>query len=140
MAVGLVNTAGISKNLRIYAQNGLPRLFNDLGATDQIQIGKGTTPVTRGDFNIENPFTNGGVEDNKISCLTFGYSSPLGKITIPTLISPTFGSGAITEVCHFFTAYDEVSGVFQFMSMHDIVPVSNFIAGQSVNVDYEVLI
>lgn len=114
--------------------------WNQLASQSFAQVGKGTAPVTRQDFKIEVPFTNGGAEDNlKITSL-FGYNSALGKITISTSISPTAGSGTITEVVKVNSIQNLTAGLFQFLVTRDLVSPVNFISGKSINIEHEILI
>jgi len=141
VVAGSKSTTGIVSNWKTYGGNGDGDKFNVVNVADSTQVGKGNSPPTREDFNIEVPFTNGGIEDNPVNSGTYGYDGITGKISIPTLISPTFGSGSITEVCHFCNAKQSPSGaVLLFLYIHDIIAPVNFINGESLNVDYEVLI
>lgn len=121
--------------------NNTGQLFNKVTTVPQTQIGKGTTPVSRSDVNTETPFTNGGIEDNRVASLPFGYSSVLAKITVPTSISPTFGAGSITEVTKFIALRNSTGTEEQYMILRDIInPSEPFIAAQNINIDHEVLI
>ena len=88
---GIINTAGASHEMVVYGDPSANNVFNEAGAS-RAQVGKGTTPPTRQDRNIESPFTNGGVEDSAQSSNLFGYNSGLAKITIATQINPTTGA------------------------------------------------
>jgi len=106
-------------------------------SNNRIQIGKGLTPPTRQDQTIENPFTNGGIEDSPvISNSTYGYISALGKSSKGTVISPTFGSGIVTEVVKF----GNLNGQDIIWSRDLLGTPASFIAGQTINVEVEVLI
>lgn len=110
--------------------------------SDFTQVGKGTTPATRQDTNIETPFTNS-PESAKQACLSAGYNSGLGKITISTVINPTGSSGTITEVVKIQGLIGVFpSGTFTNFTafFRDIISPVNFISGQAINVSHEVLI
>jgi len=105
-----------------------------------IQIGKGLSAVTRQDFDIGNPFTNGGSEDSRIGTGDGGWISGLGQIQIPMQLTTT-GSGAISETC-LWLQVGTISPVElqQYLISHDnISPVVNFIVGEIVNVDYSMV-
>jgi len=140
--VVLKDIAGVSRNLDVFNTDGA-NLFNDVAtAISKVQVGKGLSPATRQDVNIESPFTNGGVEDNRIDITQpAGYNSGLGKVTVATLINPTAGAGAITEVCYYLFIRDNSGTVQTFLIFRNnlTVPV-NFIASQSINIDSEVFI
>jgi hypothetical protein len=113
-------------------------LFNEF-AGGNVQVGKGTTPATRQDTNIETPFTNGGVEDNPVNAIVGAYNPSLAKVEIPALISPTAGAGAISEVVRTRGMENSVGvGKEMLLTRDNVSPVSNFIAGQAINVNHEV--
>ncbi len=135
------STDGVVANLKVYDVNAVGDHFNKMNNADTTQVGKGTTPATRQDFNIEVPFTNGGLEDNPFPTNTVGYDSLQGKISIPAIVSPTTGSGAITEVCHYVSWKQSPSAsIKQMLLLHDIIQAVNFINGESLHIEHEVLI
>jgi len=105
----------------------------------EAQIGKGTTTPTRQDFNIENPFTNGGAEDNRKTSLTAQYLNSNEKIEMSTTIVP-LGSGDITEVCKFVVINADNGADRTIMISRDLVnPPVGFINGDIINITNEVL-
>ncbi len=105
----------------------------------QAQIGKGTSPATRQDFNIENPFTNGGEEDNRKLSIKAVYVNATEKIEMSTQFS-ALGLGAISEVCKFIVINDISSADRTILISRDIIdPPVNFIASDIINVLNEVL-
>jgi len=128
-----------------YTINTTETAYNDtngitpLSLGSRVQVGKGTTPATRQDFNIENPFSNGGVEDNRNITGDGGYNNPLGKITIPTLITPVTSSGSISESVLFGTWRSTAGVKNNVFSRDNILPLVNFIVGQSININYELV-
>jgi len=140
VVAGFKDTSGVSFSARVLAQISNLTRFNKIGADRKAQVGKGVVAVTRQDFKLENPFTNGGVEDNPQNSNVSGYNSAQGKIEAGTLISPTTGSGAITEVVKQIVIKDSITGNRTMIIMRDVIGVSNFISGQAINVNHEVLI
>ena len=138
---GLKATDGSTHAMKIYGNPSLLNMYNEI-STSQAQVGKGTAIPTRQDIDIENKFTNGGVEDNKINSNTFGYNSGLRKILIATQINPTNGIGQISEVCKFHTFLSETTGTAKVFLMYRnlINPPVGFIVGQSIDLEHEVLI
>jgi len=133
------NTVGVLVSFRIVANNNTT-LWNDnvtnpVITETRVQIGKGTTPPTRQDFNIENPFTNGGVEDNSVKSQFSGYVSATGLINMATQLSPMAGAGTITEVVLFKHTR---AGVFLWY--RNLITPSGFILGNTVNTNHEVQI
>lgn len=138
---GLVRADGTPDNVNVFGFQS-DQLYNDGGETNinsKAQVGKGTTPATRQDRDIEVPFTNGGAEDNKILVQPANYNSGLAKTEIPTLITPTTGAGAITE--EVLMAHLEAQGLdFDFCFSRNVInPPVNFIVGESINIINEVL-
>jgi len=133
---GMTSTTGapISGNIYKTETDGLSlnRLTNN-----RIQVGKGTSIPTRQDLTIENPFTNGGLEDNPVLSITnYGYIQGSGLATKATVISPTFGSGIITEVVKF----SDLAGNDIIWARDLLGTPASFIAGQAINVSNEVSI
>ncbi len=105
----------------------------------EAQIGKGSTPATRQDFNIEIPFTNGGEEDNRKLSIIAIYVEATEKIEMSTQYS-ALGSGAISEVCKFIVINDISGQDRTILISRDIInPPVNFIGSQIINVQNEVL-
>jgi len=131
----LIDQQGASQNMRIWGLNSANN-FNKLGSFGQTQIGKGLSPATRQDIVIENPFTNGGVEDNLVPSSIFGYNSGLGKITVATMITPTAGSGSITEVTH-ICVWQATTGLQKaiLLTRDTLSPIA-FLTGQTVDVEH----
>ena len=122
---------------------GVNFTFNFTGngaGVSKSRVGKGTTPPTRQDFNVDSGFPDS-PESSLISSVTPTYNSGLAKITQATLISPTGGSGTISEVIKTARWSRAISLGGDFCIARDLnSPVSNFIVGQSINIDHEVFI
>jgi len=121
--------------VRTYGGNSSAN-FNVSAVTFTAQVGKGNTPATRQDIDIENPFSNGGVEDNQVGSLSGIYNVAQARIIMSTAIGATIGAGAITEVCKFITVNDRFGGDHVIMVMRDIIdPPVNFIATNTINIE-----
>jgi len=101
-----------------------------------IQIGKGSSPATRQDVDIENPFTNGGAEDSQ-----FGIQVPIYDVInfrcnfANSIISG--GSGSITESVYKNSYTDRNKARPRVLIARDnISPAVGFLASQSIFVDY----
>jgi len=136
---GFKDTSGVSRTLKLISIRTDPLAYNAGLTVSKVQVGKGTSPPTRQDQTIESPFTNGGAEDNPQPTLAYGLQSALGKIVIATLISPTFGSGFITEVAYFMTWRDNTGVDRDFLLFRNVITGVNFISGQGINVEHSVL-
>jgi len=127
-------------SLRIYGTDATPnKNFTENGGSFA-QVGEGSTPASRSDFNIQTPFANGGIEDNQKSTNGFGYNSGLGKITIATQIAPTVGTGTITEVVKINTLKTETGAIEQFLWLRAVISGKFFAIGQSIDLSHEVTI
>ena len=136
---GMVTTGGVAFSLRIYDTNGDPERYNRISPLNQAQVGSGTTPPTRQDFDIESPFVVA-PESNPANSNLFGYDSGLGKINTGTLISNTGSFGTITEVTKVMRVTNN-TGTKVIIIMRDLVsPPVNFISAQSINIEHEVFI
>ncbi len=137
---GIIDISGVSHEMKMYGRPLSSNMFNENSGTFA-QVGKGASTPTRQDFNIENPFTNGGVEDSRQNTNLFGYNSGLGLITIGTQISPTTGSGTIKEVCKFHNFLSNTTGtVLVFLIYRDLISDVTFVASESIDLSHEVLI
>ncbi len=140
--VTLKDIAGLDRVIRIYGSSSQDVWCDSDEGTvsDFAQVGKGTTPATRQDVNIEDPFPDA-PENSRRSSIVAGYNSGLGKITISTVITPTGGSGSVTEIVKIqgmIGANNTITGFHTFFR-DNISPVG-FIIGETINVSYEVLI
>lgn len=122
-----------------YNTSNFTSLFN-ITELKVAQVGKGTSPVTRQDFDIENVFPDS-PESSRVGSLNDAYNSGLGKITMATLISPTGGAGSITEVCKFVIFRAPINPQDRICCiLRDVISPVGFIIGESINIDHEVLI
>ncbi len=132
----MIDAGGVARTYWIYSINqDLFNYVNNGAVGTEIFIGEGTTPATRGDFSME-------VSKQGMICGDGAWQSGLGKITAPANVISNF-NGNISEVGLFGRWFTRIPIITVASSMlsHDIlassVPVS---IGQSVNVDYEVLL
>jgi len=129
---------GVTFACQLYGNN-TSIAWNAGGTVVQAQVGKGTSPPSRQDLDIENPFTNGGNEDNRNSSLFGSYSNVTELITMQTTIVP-IGSGSITEVCKFVQVNDTGIPTLRIIliSRDLISPPVAFNFGDVINVQNEV--
>ena len=128
----------VARNTTVYGSH-LANKYNQ-GNQCTVQVGKGLTPATRQDFNIEDPFI-GGAESIRQNTGFGGWNSGLGQVDIPTVISPTAGSGSISETVLYNMWHTTNIGDHHFlMSRDNISPIVSFISGKAINVDYKLLL
>ena len=141
--VDIVDKSGVTQTVKIIgtSSNGVWGETNNGTIADYIQIGKGTTPATRQDFKLEDPFVTS-PESSRFITISAGYNSGLGKITISAVLASTGGSGSITEVTkeQQMTKITPSQSLGQFLFFRDLISPVGFIIGQTVNVSYEVFI
>jgi len=106
----------------------------NIGAVgSEIRVGTGTTPPTRQDFNIE-------TFEQTITSGNGGYNSGLGKIDIPaSIVSIT--SFSLSETALFGHWHNFGFSPDDYLLSRDIIsPVASVIIGQTINVDYNLLL
>jgi len=138
--VSLFDTGGTPRTCGVYTATASLFTTDLVSIGTLAQVGVGLTPATRSDLILETPFTNGGAEDNGISTGDGGWNSGLGKVDIPTLISPTAGNGAISESVLYGIWADTGNNARTFLISRDnISPVVNFLTGLAINIDYSMV-
>jgi len=109
------------------------------GVNCGIQIGSGLAQATRQDISIENPFSNGGAEDNRNTISLPVYNAVLFRNSFGIGFNST-GAGGITETVlqnRFMTNLTGGRTVQTIqLSRDNIDPVVSFITGQSIFVEY----
>lgn len=138
--INIVNLSGNDELCRVYTTVASFILHS---STLQVQIGKGTTPATRADFTVDDPFTNtnplGNLENTPQNSGVGIYTVGLSSILIQSMFSPTGGSGNISEVVLMGRWKDTTNANFDFaLSRDNISPVVSFIMGDIINVDYTI--
>ena len=136
---GFILRTGTIVSLRTYAFNNSLNPFN-LISGGGAQVGKGTTPATRQDFDIEDPFITA-PESLVFATSPNGYVPASGIIQFPALLASTGAGGIITEVCRYVNwRSDTTQEKGTFMVAHDIISPSTFIIGQQIFVEHEIQI
>jgi len=134
---GMKDVNGVIFRMRMYGSASANNL-NVSAVANNAQIGKGLTPANNNDFNIENPFTNGGVEDNQVLSIPASYVNATELIEMITTILAG-GNGTITEVCKFVICNDGDTGVDRVcLVTRDIIPPVSFITNDVINIIHKV--
>ena len=109
------------------------------GCGGLIQVGQGTTPASRSDFNIQIPFGTA-PESNITSISNSGWNSGLGQLDIPLTIGNAGSFGSISETCLFLRFNGTPSpNPTLLMSRDNISPTVSFLTGETINVDYKLV-
>lgn len=99
-----------------------------------IKVGTGTTPATRQDFKIEAGSVN-------LTSGNGGYNAGLGKVDIPANKVSTSSFSLAETGLHGVWTHSPAPQVDEFMISRDnISPVVSVIIGQTINVDYQLLL
>jgi len=133
---GMIDISGTPRNIKIKGLSN-SNTFNR-SVANFAQIGKGSTPPQKSDINIENPFTNGGIEDNQFAVPNGGFALNTNRILFATQLNPTGGSGGIREVCYFLRFRVSDGSDQLFLIFRDVIPLVSFVAGQSLTIEQEV--
>jgi len=131
----MTDITGANFDCKVYSNvNSDGKAWNNSIVLAEAQIGKGTSTPTRQDVTIENPFTNGGAEDNRNTSLEASYVNGTELIEMSTSIVAG-GAGTITEICKFVVINDSNGVDHTILVSRDllVVPVG-FIGGQIINV------
>ena len=135
---GITDITGATFSFRIYGAN-TDNAFGWILSNNTVKIGKGTSTPTRQDEDIENPFTTA-PESGTFANLGHGYNSGLGKITIPATLASTGGTGGISEYVKRQTVRDTGAGTHTIIFLRNTFTPVNFIIGESVNTELEIII
>ncbi len=102
------------------------------------QLGKGSTPPARDDFNIETPLDDS-PENGVPGALQGVFSEVNGTFTTGVTFGGATGSGSVSEIGLFTRMANEKRlspTSWRFMMVHDLIsPVVNYLPGQSINVE-----
>ena len=106
-----------------------------------VQVGKGSSTPTRQDVTIESPFTVA-PEQSPFGNLGRAYNSGLGLITIPASLTNLGGAGAVSEFVKFVSIRDLIGASTNRIVLwaRDTFQGVNFIAGETINTDWEIQI
>jgi len=131
---------GASFGTSVYQTSTNTTIYN-VSPIKSVQIGESSTPATRQDFKIADPFSVA-PEASPFSSLNGGYNSGLGKIEIPATLASTGGAGTIKEVVKRAQVRDTFGGATNrtIIFLRDVIQDSSFIIGQSVSINHEVFI
>jgi len=128
--------SGALRFIRVWGSPTSCLFRSNNGATGTfIKLGDGVSAVARTDFNIESQ-----IEAN-INTLAGGWNSGLGKVDIPATAVASVGI-TIKEVGLFGKWNSQVpASVSNYMISHDnLNPFVSAITGQTINVDYQLLL
>lgn len=134
--ITLIDETGIgSFQFRVWGTQAQIMFTTNSGAVgSQIKVGTGVTPATRQDFRMQTLFAT-------LVSGNGGYNSGLGKIDIPA--TAIAGSSAIISETGLFGRWKAWAFLVikTLMIAHDnISPTVSVINGQSINVDYELIL
>jgi len=135
--VNLRDQGNVSLNLTLFSGSSSSRYNNGTNGSvgTRIKSGSGITPATRQDFQMQSLLTSVSTSDG-------GYNSGLGKITISG-VYVAGGNQSISEI-GLFGVWSRNNSPFtpeEFLLSHDnISPVVSVLIGQTVNIDYELLL
>jgi hypothetical protein len=131
--ITMEDDSSTNRTVTMWATGGTWNSVNIGGAVGtQVEVGTGTNVATRQDVALQNP-------QQILNSSDGGWNSSLGQVDIPATIPSTF-SGNISEV-GLFGVWAFSGGVGRFLLSRDnISPVVSVIIGQSINVDYKLLL
>jgi len=133
--ITLTRSGGATNQLRLWGAGGSFNTTNAGALGSRIAVGTGVTPATRQDFNIEAGTLN-------LISGNGGYNSGLGKVDIPANLVST-SSFLLSETGLFgvwiFNPTSPLIDSFM-LSRDNISPAVSVIIGQSINVDYQLLL
>lgn len=128
--INMVDTGGVTVVVNMWSSGSTWNTIGTVGT--KIDVGKGTTPATRQDFDIENFLQT-------LNSSNGGFNSPAGQVDIPATIPSNF-SDLISETA-LYGVWNSTTGVKDLLISHDnISPSVSVLLGQTVNVDYKLLL
>jgi len=132
--IDIVDDTGSTETVNLYGKTGVSAYNTQIRS--RVQIGQGSTTPLRTDFNVETPFTNGGVEDGKINTDNGSFILGPSQVQVGKIISPTAGSGVIEETCLYGVWFVDGVGSRVFLLSRDSVSSLSFEEGEGVSVRY----
>ncbi len=130
----MIDESAVSRTMEMWGTStwNINNGGGDVGT--RIKVGHGTTPATRQDIAMEN-------FDQELNSSDGGWNSGLGQVDVPATVPSDFADN-ISEVGLFGSWFTKTpSFVSNFMLSHDnISPVVPVIIGQTINVDYKLLL
>jgi len=116
-----------------------PSGTNSMAGSISLQVGKGLTPPTPQDYNVEDPFI-ASPESNRIGSSSAVYNLGSQEIVQNTNINNCGGSGSVSEVCTYTLAKIYPSAVVKtiILTRNKIDPAVPFVATNNINLDTKV--
>ena len=129
------DTSGVLDNFKIYSGSGNRWNVNSVHA---VRIGKGTTPASHQDFDLEVPFVNP-PESGKVTSSSPTYLADSGIGNQATQFSPMGASDSLTEVTEEIIC-KATGGTDHDIQLSRIIidPAVAFLINQQVDLDHEV--
>lgn len=129
--INMVDSSGVTQVVNMWSGgstwNTTPSVIGS-----KIDVGKGTSTPTRQDFTIENFLQVLNSSDG-------GFNSLAGQVDIPATIPSNF-SDLVSETA-LYGVWLTVAGVKDLLISHDLIsPAVSVLLGQTVNVDYKLLL
>jgi len=133
--ITLTRIGGATNQLRMWGAGGSWNTTNAGALGSEIKVGTGVTPATRQNFNIE-------AGSLGLNMGNGGFNSGLGKVDIPAnLVSLSSFSLSETGLFGRWIFNPTAPLIDSFMLSRDnISPVVSVIIGQTINVDYQLLL
>jgi len=132
---GFFKDIGGAETFNFYTTTTASEVFNttDVSIGSVVRVGSGITPATRQDINIETLL-------QQLTSGNGGYNSGLGKIDIPATATATF-TNSISETALFGQWRAVSAPARQYLISRDLIsPVVPVSSGQTINVDYQLLL
>lgn len=134
-----ITNTGVTLRLRSGSSSNDGKLImsysTGIATGTKMQVGSGTTPATRADYNIETAF---GTAPESGLFNTGSGSYGAGTITFSGSVSAG-GSGTVNEVGFFATWLNSVATAKTIMLFHDILTSGvPFTPGQSITAEYSI--
>lgn len=134
VTVVLQDIGDVGNALRASGGNRYTQVVTFAGGT-QIQVGSGSTPPDRTDFNVETAFASA-PENGRGSTGAGGYNSSLAQVQVARSIGATGGSGTINESCLFGVWVNTANVTKIIMIARDAISGVGFVAANFINVTY----
>jgi len=130
----LTDIGGVNRALISWSTSGASSNWNqtvEIVGT-HIKVGSGLTTATRADVDLQ-------AQLQQLLSGNGGYNSGLGKVDIPATATSTF-NGTVNEVGLFGRWNVNGFGAQQFLLSRDNVSSVAVIIGQTINVDYQIIL
>ncbi len=132
---GIKATDGIDYVMAIYSSSG--NNWSNVGGK-YIRIGKGTTPATAQDFELEDPFVVG-VEATRVASALATYQDGDGFTKQTVQFQPMGGNGDISEIIQELVMKDSTGNDRNVQISRIVIdPAVPFIINQQTNIESEI--